>query len=115
MVAMTRTKLIGARDPNGIRPLVLGDLDGNPIFASETCALDIIGAKFVRDVENGEVVIAETAGRRPHHHRIDQAVRAAAGSACASSNTSTSPRPDSVVGGRLGLFGAQAHGHQSGA
>ncbi|MBI4921140.1 MAG: amidophosphoribosyltransferase [Devosia nanyangense] len=59
MVAMTRTKLIGARDPNGIRPLVLGDLDGVPILASETCALDIIGAKFVRDVENGEVIIAE--------------------------------------------------------
>ncbi len=59
MVAMTRTKLIGARDANGIRPLVLGDLDGHPIFASETCALDIIGAKFVRDVKNGEVVVAE--------------------------------------------------------
>jgi len=59
MVAMTRTKLIGARDPNGIRPLVLGDLDGHPIFASETCALDIIGAKFVRDVRNGEVIVAE--------------------------------------------------------
>jgi amidophosphoribosyltransferase len=60
MVAMTRTKLIGARDPFGIRPLVLGDLDGKPILASETCALDIIGARFVRDVENGEVVICET-------------------------------------------------------
>ncbi|WP_443112546.1 amidophosphoribosyltransferase [Devosia sp. ZB163] len=59
LVAMTRTKLIGARDANGIRPLVLGDLDGKPIFASETCALDIIGAKFVRDVANGEVVICE--------------------------------------------------------
>ncbi len=59
MVAMTRTKLIGARDPNGIRPLVLGDLDGKPIFASETCALDIIGAKFVRDVENGEIIVCE--------------------------------------------------------
>jgi amidophosphoribosyltransferase len=59
MVAMTRTKLIGARDPNGIRPLVLGELDGKPIFASETCALDIIGARFVRDVENGEVVVCE--------------------------------------------------------
>ena len=59
MVALTRTKLIGARDPNGIRPLVLGELDGKPIFASETCALDIIGAKFIRDVENGEVVICE--------------------------------------------------------
>lgn len=59
MVAMTRTKLIGARDPNGIRPLVLGNLDGKPIFASESCALDIIGAKFVRDVENGEVIVCE--------------------------------------------------------
>jgi amidophosphoribosyltransferase len=59
LVALTRTKLIGARDPNGIRPLVLGELDGKPILASETCALDIIGAKFVRDVENGEVVICE--------------------------------------------------------
>ncbi len=59
MVAMTRTKLIGARDSNGIRPLVLGDLDGKPIFASETCALDIIGAKFVRDVRAGEVIVAE--------------------------------------------------------
>lgn len=59
MVAMTRTKLIGARDPLGIRPLVLGELDGKPIFASETCALDIIGAKFVRDVENGEIVVCE--------------------------------------------------------
>jgi amidophosphoribosyltransferase len=59
LVAMTRTKLIGARDANGIRPLVLGDLDGHPIFASESCALDIIGARFVRDVENGEVVVCE--------------------------------------------------------
>lgn len=59
MLAMTRTKLIAARDPVGIRPLVMGDLDGKPIFCSETCALDIIGAKFVRDVENGEVIICE--------------------------------------------------------
>ncbi|WP_112607339.1 amidophosphoribosyltransferase [Rhizobium sp. WW22] len=59
MLAMTRTKLIAARDPIGIRPLVMGELDGKPIFCSETCALDIIGAKYVRDVENGEVVICE--------------------------------------------------------
>ncbi|WP_417309302.1 amidophosphoribosyltransferase [Devosia sp.] len=59
MLAMTRTKLIAARDPIGIRPLVMGDLDGKPIFCSESCALDIIGAKFVRDVENGEVIICE--------------------------------------------------------
>ncbi len=57
LIAMTRSKLIAARDPYGIRPLVYGELDGKPIFASETCALDIIGARFIRDVENGEVII----------------------------------------------------------
>lgn len=57
LVAITNKKLIGVRDPLGIRPLVIGKLDGKFIIASETCALDIIGAEFVRDVENGEVVI----------------------------------------------------------
>jgi len=62
LVALTNNKLIGARDPLGIRPLVLGDLDGCPILCSETCALDIIGARFVRDVENGEVVVVTEKG-----------------------------------------------------
>ncbi len=62
LVALTQKKLIGARDPHGIRPLVLGDLNGAPIFASETCALDIIGAKFIREVENGEVVVCTPGG-----------------------------------------------------
>jgi amidophosphoribosyltransferase len=57
LVCLTKSKLIGARDPIGIRPLVLGDRDGAPILASETCALDMIGAKFVRAVEPGEVVV----------------------------------------------------------
>ncbi|MCP8940247.1 amidophosphoribosyltransferase [Alsobacter sp. SYSU M60028] len=61
-VGLTNKKLIGARDPLGIRPLVLGDLDGCPILASETCALDIIGARFVRDVENGEIIVASEDG-----------------------------------------------------
>ena len=61
-VGLTNKKLIGARDPLGIRPLVLGDLDGCPILASESCALDIIGAKFVRDIENGEIVIISESG-----------------------------------------------------
>ena len=64
LVALTNKKLIGARDPLGIRPLVLGELDGSPILASETCALDIIGAKFIRDVENGEVVVIDADGVR---------------------------------------------------
>lgn len=59
MVALTRTKLIAARDSVGIRPLVMGELDGKPIFCSETCALDIIGATYVRDVKNGEIIICE--------------------------------------------------------
>ena len=59
---MDEERLIGFRDPDGIRPLVLGDLDGHPVLASETCALDQIGAKFVREVEPGEVVRIDEAG-----------------------------------------------------
>src|ERR1700747_103713 len=62
LVSMTNKKLIGARDPLGIRPLVLGELDGCPILTSETCALDIIGARYVRDVKNGEIVVATDRG-----------------------------------------------------
>ena len=57
LVVLTNKKLIGARDPFGIRPLVLGELDGAKILASETCALDIIGAKFVREIEPGEIIV----------------------------------------------------------
>jgi amidophosphoribosyltransferase len=61
-VGLTNKKLVGARDPLGIRPLVLGKLDGSYILASETCALDIIGATYVRDIENGEVVVIDDEG-----------------------------------------------------
>ncbi|MDJ1156970.1 amidophosphoribosyltransferase [Chelatococcus sp. SYSU_G07232] len=61
-VGLTNKKLVGARDPLGIRPLVLGELDGRYILASETCALDIIGARFIRDVENGEIVVISDTG-----------------------------------------------------
>jgi len=57
LVALTNKKLIGARDPYGIRPLVLGHLNGAYVLCSETCALDIIGAEFVREIEPGEVVV----------------------------------------------------------
>ncbi len=60
VVAMTRTKLIGVRDPLGVRPLVLGRIgDEGWALASETCALDIIGADFVREVDPGEMVVVE--------------------------------------------------------
>ncbi len=57
LIILTNKKLIGVRDPFGIRPLVLGEKDGSPVLASETCALDMIGAKYKRDVENGEIII----------------------------------------------------------
>jgi Glutamine phosphoribosylpyrophosphate amidotransferase len=56
---LARDLLIGVRDPFGIRPLVIGKLKDSYVFASETCALDIIGAKYIRDVENGEIVYVE--------------------------------------------------------
>ena len=59
LVLMTNKKLIGVRDPLGIRPLVIGKLKDSIIFASETCALDIVGAKFIREVENGEIIVVE--------------------------------------------------------
>ena len=64
LVAITQEGVIGVRDPLGVRPLVLGKLGDAYILASETCALDIIGADFVRDVEPGELVTISAAGLR---------------------------------------------------
>ena len=66
LVGLSEKKLIGARDPLGIRPLVLGDLDGSYILASETCALDIISARYVRDIKPGEVVVITDKGIESH-------------------------------------------------
>ena len=62
LAILTNKKLIGIRDPFGIRPLVIGKLKNSYVLASETCALDIIGAKLVRPVENGEVVVITSDG-----------------------------------------------------
>ena len=64
LVLMSARKLIAARDPNGFRPLCIGALDGGYVFASESCALDSIGAKFLRDVAPGEIVVAGEDGLR---------------------------------------------------
>lgn len=66
LVALSSKKMIGCRDPLGIRPLVLGDLDGSWILASETCALDIIGARYVREVKPGEMVVITEKGLESH-------------------------------------------------
>ncbi|MBF0561175.1 MAG: amidophosphoribosyltransferase [Alphaproteobacteria bacterium] len=64
LVALTKDALFGVRDPLGMRPLVVGRLDKAYILCSETCALDIIGAEFVRDVEPGEIVVVDKRGLR---------------------------------------------------
>ncbi len=62
IVALWGGGMIGCRDPLGVRPLVLGQLDGAYVLASETCALDIIGAHYVRDIEPGELVVITEGG-----------------------------------------------------
>src|SRR5438552_17448353 len=106
LVALTNKKLIGARDPLGIRPLVLGDLDGRPILTSETCALHMIGAKYVRDVEPGEIIVFDEQGAHSHKPFPPKPPRP-----CIFEYIYFS-RPDSIVGGRSvyevrKAFGAQ--------
>ncbi len=66
LVALTESRLVGARDPMGFRPLVMGIIDGAYVLASETCALALIGADFVRDVRPGEMVVITADGVRSH-------------------------------------------------
>jgi amidophosphoribosyltransferase len=94
LVGLTNKKLVGARDPLGIRPLVLGTLDGAHILASETCALDIIGAKYVRDIENGEVIVFDDEGVHSHKPFPPMTPRP-----CIFEYVYFA-RPDSIVGGR---------------
>ncbi len=94
LVALTSKKLIGVRDPWGVRPLVLGRLDGAYFLASETCALDIIGAEYVRDVEAGEMVVITKDGLESYHPFAKQPNRF-----CVFEYIYFS-RPDSVVEGR---------------
>ncbi|MBU1767479.1 MAG: class II glutamine amidotransferase, partial [Candidatus Omnitrophica bacterium] len=64
IILMLNNTLIGARDPYGFRPLCIGKLDGAYVLASETCALDLIQAKYVRDIEPGEIVFIDNKGLR---------------------------------------------------
>src|SRR5690606_224745 len=94
LVSLTNKKLIGARDPLGIRPWVLGEFEGCPVLASETCALDIIGAKYVRDIEPGEVVVFDENGVESHKPFSPMPPRP-----CIFEYIYFA-RPDSIVGGR---------------
>jgi amidophosphoribosyltransferase len=95
IVAMTCTQLIGCRDPLGVRPLVLGRVGEGWVLASETCALDIIGARFLREIAPGEmVVISAGAGLESHFP-----FRPRKGRFCIFEHVYFS-RPDSILGGR---------------
>ncbi|MEH6832541.1 amidophosphoribosyltransferase [Sulfitobacter sp.] len=94
IVAMTRTKLIGVRDPLGVRPLVLGKLGDGFALSSETCALDIIGAEFVREIEPGEMVVITEKGVQSHFPFRRQPSKF-----CIFEHVYFS-RPDSILGGR---------------
>ena len=94
VVAMTNTQLIGVRDPHGVRPLMLGKIGGGYALASETCALDIIGAEFLREIEPGEMVVISNGtieSRRPF--------RDAPSRFCIFEHVYFS-RPDSILGAR---------------
>ncbi|MCC5988726.1 MAG: amidophosphoribosyltransferase [Pararhodobacter sp.] len=94
IVAMTRTKLIGVRDPLGVRPLVLGRLGDGWVLSSETCALDIIGADFEREIEPGEMVVIDAQGVTSSHPFDRRGSRF-----CIFEQVYFS-RPDSILGGR---------------
>ncbi len=95
VVAMTRTKLIGVRDPLGVRPLVLGRLGDGWILSSETCALDIIGAEFIREIEPGEMVVITA----EHGVESQRPFRPQRSRFCVFEHVYFS-RPDSIIGGR---------------
>jgi amidophosphoribosyltransferase len=94
LVCLTNDMMIGARDPVGIRPLVIGKINDAFVLASETCALDIVNAKFVREVENGEVVVITAEGLESHRPFPRRPARP-----CIFEYIYFS-RPDSVVGER---------------
>ncbi|SEL25665.1 amidophosphoribosyltransferase [Jannaschia helgolandensis] len=94
IVAMTRTKLIGVRDPLGVRPLMLGQVGDGWVLASETCALDIIGAEFLREVEPGEMVVITADGVTSHRPFEQKKSRF-----CIFEHVYFS-RPDSILGGQ---------------
>ena len=106
LVMMTKNTLIGLRDPYGIRPLVIGKLKNSYVFASETCALDIIGAKFVREVENGEIVYIEDDELKSLKPFSPQKIRP-----CIFEYIYFS-RPDSILGGKTAYEYRKNYGAQ---
>ncbi len=106
LVLLTRDSLIGVRDPLGIRPLCLGRLNGGWVLASESCALDTVGAQFLREVEPGEVVVIDQHGVRSTMGAVSEKR-----SLCVFEFIYFA-RPDSLINGRLLYLARQAMGAQ---
>jgi amidophosphoribosyltransferase len=104
LVLLTEDTLFGVRDPLGVRPLCLGKLDGGWVLASESCALDHIGAQFLREVEPGEVVVINAAGMRSYKDK-----RATKHGLCIFEYIYFA-RPDSMIAGRRLYSARQAMG-----
>ncbi len=112
LVIMTRDKLLAVRDPFGFHPLCIGKLEGGYVFASETCALDSIGATYLRDVRPGEIVIADKRGLTSVDEHCDSC-----GTALCVFEHIYFARPDSIIDGssvhmarrRAGAFLALEH------
>ncbi|MBR4941047.1 MAG: amidophosphoribosyltransferase [Clostridia bacterium] len=112
LLIMSPRKLIAVRDPHGFRPLCMGTLEGSPVFSSETCAFNSIGAKIVRDVKPGELILVEDG----HVRSIDMAINKCKSSLCVFEYVYFA-RPDSVIDGlsvdlarqRMGEFLADEH------
>ncbi|MFS2317939.1 amidophosphoribosyltransferase [Maricaulis sp. D1M11] len=105
-VIMVNDKLIAARDPYGIRPLVMGKLDGATVLASETCALDMVGASFVREIDPGEAIVVSEDGIKSERFAPERPARL-----CAFEYIYFA-RPDSVMGGRSVYEARKAMGRE---
>jgi amidophosphoribosyltransferase len=103
LTIMTPEQLIGVRDPLGVRPLCLGSIDGGWLIASESCALDHIGAEFVREIAPGEIVVIDKNGPRSSHVKSDK-------KALCIFEYIYFARPDSVIQGKLLYQARQAMG-----
>ncbi|HSW57551.1 MAG TPA: amidophosphoribosyltransferase [Dehalococcoidales bacterium] len=105
LVIMTHDKLFAVRDPMGVRPLCLGKINNHWVVASESCALDHIGALFIRDLDPGEIVMIDSGGSRSYRAIIDR-------KATCIFEYIYFARPDSIIDGRLVYQARQAMGAQ---
>ncbi len=103
LTIMTQDKLIGVRDPMGVRPLCLGTIDGGWAIASESCALDHIGAQFVREIAPGEIVVIDSDGVKSFHGKSEK-------KALCIFEYIYFARPDSIIQGKLLYQARQAMG-----